>query len=755
MGTAQLDAQGRFLRVNDRYSEITGYDRSELLGGMTPLDLDHPDDRAKDDEALRRFLAGAGDYQVEKRYRRKDGQAVWVKVNATLIRDGAGEIASTAAIIEDITDRRLGEERLRVQEALLRTVTDDVRVGLAVVDRDYRYMFVNPAYAEVLGLDSGDIMGKTVPEVLGSVFETQVRPHADRALAGERVRYELRVPKRKLWSGDRYFDVVYEPREAEQSEAGILVIIVDVTARVAAVEQVRASEEHFRLVAHATRDAIWDIDLVTGKVWWNETYDQLFGGRPQDSTESWDWWAERIHQDESAIVVQSLKDAIADPTAEHWAAEYRFRCAGDQERFIQDRAFITRSADGKPIRIVGAMRDQTPQREREQREREILEAQKLESLGVLAGGIAHDFNNLLTAMIGNVGLVREGLPHQTAEHAMLMDVEDAALHAADLCRQMLAYAGQGQFQIKPVDLGGAVREMAQLLKISLSKKATLELKLAESLPPVMADSSQMNQIIMNLLTNASESIGDAEGEVVLATGLMTIGGGDIEAGWFDSDFAPGRYVFVEVRDTGTGMSEETRQRIFEPFFTTKFTGRGLGLAAVQGIVRGHKGALQVRSEVKVGSTFKVLLPVAEGVEMEKLPPEQDTTGSSAPGKGLILVVDDEEPVRRTARRILEHYGYEVLLAVDGEDGIEQFRREMNQLAGVLLDLAMPRLNGEETFRAMHALKPEIPVLLMSGYNEKRAVRRFTGQDLAGFLQKPFNPESLSRKLAAVLAPTKP
>jgi signal transduction histidine kinase/CheY-like chemotaxis protein len=382
-------------------------------------------------------------------------------------------------------------------------------------------------------------------------------------------------------------------------------------------------------------------------------------------------------------------------------------------------------------------------------DRKLQETQKLESLGVLAGGIAHDFNNLLTGILGNASLARMDLPRTSVMLPIIEQIELATHRAADLCKQMLAYSGKGLFVVQRLDLNQLVEETTHLLNISISKNCVLRFNFASALPAVNADVTQLRQIIMNLVINASEAIGSRSGVIALSTGVVRVDQDYIATLLHPGGITPGDYVFLEVSDNGVGMDAATLEKIFDPFFTTKFTGRGLGLAAVLGIIRGHKGALKVYSEPGRGSTFKILLPCADG--------SAEATGSARPwadprwrGRGTVLVVDDEETVRSVSARILEMLGFSVVLASDGREAIEKYREEPARFALVLLDLTMPHMDGEETFRQLRHLNPGVKVVLMSGFNEQEAVSRFTGKGLAGFVQKPFEMGSISAAVREVL-----
>ncbi len=413
-------------------------------------------------------------------------------------------------------------------------------------------------------------------------------------------------------------------------------------------------------------------------------------------------------------------------------------------------SFIDLECD-RPL-LLGIFRDVTEKKKQEEQrlalERKLLDSQKLESLGVLAGGIAHDFNNLLAAILGNTNLAQMQIKGSSPLTPYLKNVEKTSMRAADLCRQMLAYAGKGRFTLQYLDLNEVVRETLELLEVSITKKAGLRVELRPELPNVYADPAQIRQVVMNLVINASEAIGDRPGLIRIRTGLVHADSGYFEKAYMASELPPGDYVFVDVIDSGCGMSAETQARIFDPFFTTKFTGRGLGLAAVIGIVRGHNGALKINSEIDKGSTFKFLLPAPAPAAPQA--PSSSTTNivSHWRAGGTILVVDDDPCVRAVTTRMVEAAGFEVLQAVDGRHGVEVFSQKSEQIRAVVLDMAMPNLNGREAFEEMRRIRPDVKVLLISGFSEEEA---FEGAGPSGFLQKPFKPEDLNGKLQRMLA----
>jgi len=385
--------------------------------------------------------------------------------------------------------------------------------------------------------------------------------------------------------------------------------------------------------------------------------------------------------------------------------------------------------------------------ERKRSEAALLENQKLESLGVLAGGIAHDFNNLLVGIMGNASLLQTA-PLTDVYRETVFEILKASHRAADLTRQLLAYAGQARFDMRPVNLSALVKEISTLVHASIPKTVYVRLDLDDNAPAICADAGQIQQVIMNLVINGAESIPpNTPGVVVVRTARQEIDAEYIRAHFGAGQLEAGSYVCLEIQDTGVGMDEATRLRIFDPFFTTKFMGRGLGLSAVLGIVRAHHGALQVESRPGDGSTFQVVFPALDTTVLAE---EETTEEGDLAGHGLILVVDDEPTIRRTAKMALERYGYQVLVARDGLMAVELFEDRPDDIVLVLMDLTMPEMGGEETLRRLQAIRPDVRVILSSGYHETDVIQQFTGQRLAGFIQKPYTIRTLASKVKAGL-----
>ena len=386
------------------------------------------------------------------------------------------------------------------------------------------------------------------------------------------------------------------------------------------------------------------------------------------------------------------------------------------------------------------------EQERLKIEKQLLHTQRLESLGILAGGIAHDFNNMLTGILGNAELAlmeTDQLPSRVTK--CLETIKLITDKAAHLTRQMLAYAGKGKFTLKEIELNDFIKDICDLIKVSISKKAVLNLNLSKSEPLVIqGDPAQIEQVILNLVINASEALEDREGLISISTGKQWC-----DKKYFEStvegeltNLPEGEYAYFEVIDTGCGMDKETMGKIFEPFFTTKFTGRGLGLSAILGIVKGHGGAIKVYSEKGKGTSFKIIFPIHKAAINND---NKAKTHANLTNKTL-LIIDDEEMVRDVAKKLVEILGGNGITANDGKEGVEIFKENINNIDIVLLDLTMPKLSGEEVFREIKKLKNDVKVVLMSGYNEQDISQRLVGRGFAGFIQKPFSIEKLTEVL---------
>lgn len=416
---------------------------------------------------------------------------------------------------------------------------------------------------------------------------------------------------------------------------------------------------------------------------------------------------------------------------------------------VQDY-LIKGQADGRQIaRAIryAIERKRAEEAERQMKER-VRQTQKLESLGALAEGIAHDFNNLFTVALGHAELALMELPAASPAATHVGQILKATQRAAELSRQMLAYSGKARLVLEPVNLSRLIQDTNRMLEISVSKKIRLRYQLAEGLPAVLADPTQLRQAAMNLVLNAAEAIGDREGAITVTTLARPCDRAYLDTVGSDQRLAEGLYVGLEVADSGCGMDPATLARVFDPFFTTKFVGRGLGLAVVQGIVRSHRGAITVQSEPGRGTTFRILLPAAEAPAR----PGPPQTGVPEPwrGRGLVLLVDDEEMMRVMGTHLLERLGFSVLAAGDGAEAVKMFQARRGDIVCAILDMAMPRLNGAETLRELRQIQPDVRAIICSGYDEQQLNHKFQGLGSVAFVQKPYQLADLAQKLRLLL-----
>jgi two-component system cell cycle sensor histidine kinase/response regulator CckA len=513
-------------------------------------------------------------------------------------------------------------------------------------------------------------------------------------------------------------------------------VVIDLTAQKAAEEQLKRSRERYRDLVETIEDWIWEVDAAGRYTYVSPRVTDILGYRPDELLGKKPF---HLMPPKEAETVSRVFNNLVSAKRRIVGLENVNTHKDGHEVVLETSGVPFLDAHGKLLGYRGVDRDVT-ERKRAEEERRRLEAQlhhaqKLESLGVLAGGIAHDFNNILVAILGNADLALSEVGPRSQLRDNLVGIAEAAKRAAELCKQMLAYAGKERFVVEPVNLSDVVSEMTHILEVSISKKAILRYSFATDLPAIEADAAQLHQVVMNLITNASDALGEERGVIAISTGCIYCDREYLFEAGGSQDMAEGTYVYLEVTDSGIGMDESTRERIFEPFFTTKFSGRGLGLASTLGIVQGHRGALKVTSEPGRGSTFRVLFPtVARRVTVAE---ESSRDGSEWVGVGTVLLVDDEDAVRSVGKRMLQLVGFDVVTASGGRDALRVFSENPEDVALVVLDLTMPDMDGEETFEALRAIRRDVPVLLSSGHSELEVMQRFKEKSIAGFIQKPY------------------
>ncbi len=650
--------------------------------------------------------------------------------------------------LEDAVQQRERRFRKLVEQGGDVIALADANGILTYVSDSTLRMFGYPDATEMIG---ASMMGFVHPEDLSLAEETF---RSALGAAGVTLRATARGRRRDgawLWMEIAVTNLLNDPA------VGALVFnALDVTERRRAEEELRVALEKYRVLFESFPLGISITDAEGNIIEANEEAERLLGVRREEQV--------RRKNTSPEWRVVRLDGTLMPP--EELASERAFRgkCrVEDVEMGVarEDGSISWISVTAAPIPLehygvamtYGDISERKRVREeRLEMERRLLHAQRLESLGVLAGGVAHDFNNLLMAILGNLDLALSDLPPAAAARPSVEQAIHAAKRAADLTRQLLAYSGKGRFVVQHVDLGDLVQENMHMLRAATSRNVALRLRLSGGPCVVMADAGQMQQVIMNLITNASEAVGAGVGVVELATGVMECDAAYLSQSRLEEKPAPGHFAWLEVRDTGCGMDAATQERLFDPFFTTKFMGRGLGMSAVLGIVRGHQGAILLQSEEGRGTTLRVLFPAV--APAQKQPASEARVSSvGAPASGVVLVVDDDEMVRDLGRRMVELLGYRSLSAADGAEALRLFSAHAGEIVVVVLDLTMPQMDGVATFHALRGIRPDVRVILCSGFNEQEATRRFAHQGLAGFVQKPYVLSDLRAALARSVKPT--
>jgi PAS domain S-box-containing protein len=623
-------------------------------------------------------------------------------------------------------------EAQKSQERILSSISD----AFGALDAHWRFIYANRNLASLAQTTPEALVGrelwKVAPAFCAAGSERALRQAVESRAS---TTFEMFVPHLNRW----YETSVYP------LESGLSLCSRDITARLDAERALRESEERLRLAPEAAMVGTWTNDLQNGQLLWSPELRRLFGLSPQSFAETEEALLELVHRDDR----DTVKDFFARCKQAQIPveAEFRYSNPADETRWmlIRGRGYV--DAAGLASRLVGIAIDVTVQKQNEEKLRH---TQRLESLGVLAGGVAHDFNNLLLVIMGNASLASSLLAPQHPASAPLEQVGLASNRAADLTRQMLAYSGKGHVEIARLQVSTIIRDIERLVRSVIPKNVELKVDLRAELPFIEADAGQMHQVIMNLVLNAAEAIPEErQGTVWVRASAQCCTENATGKGLSAGQPPAGDYVTIEVEDDGIGMDEPTQARIFEPFFTTKFLGRGLGLAAVLGIIRSHKGTLRVDSTPGRGTRFQVLLAA-------KFAASQAIHGEAIAkrdlrGEGLILVVDDESSVRQLAGTILETYGYSVLTADDGYTAVELLRRCTSQPDLVLLDLSMPGLSAQQTIEQLRFLRSDLAILLSSGYAECDILRKFNNGHYLGFIHKPYTPSQLLEKVKGAIA----
>jgi PAS domain S-box-containing protein len=743
------DENSRFRFCSQTLASITGHANWRDLIGKHDLEV-FPEDTARLylAEELPIFRDGTALLNQTDPYYDAQGVQGWVSTNKWPVFDESRKVVGIFGISRDIT------ELMRVQESLrlARQSLDQVPDAIIWTDQAGRIVDCNAGACHCLDYSQQELLGSTLFAIDPSATE-QNWPETFAQLRRQRVRqFESRYRTKGGWSIPMDVQLTYICFGGKEFLCGVA---RDISARKTMEDKLRTSEASLNRAQSIAKLGSWEWDPATDQVVYSDGIFTIFGiDREHFSGNFSDLVQAAIHPEDRELVLAAGERARQTGIGQ--TVEYRIIRPDGTLRWIRAIGEFLREP-GRPLVMIGANQDITERKlmeeERLKLERQMLHVQKLESLGVLSGGIAHDFNNLLQVVLGNLDLSLMTLPEGASVRKNLEQAVIATVRASELSGMMLAYSGKGVLAIKELNLSDLVQENLPMLAAVSSRTVSFSSGLDPALPQVQADATQLLQVITNLVRNASEAIGEGRGTITLASGVRQFDAAELSASRLEEKLPGGRYVWLQVSDTGCGMDETTQYKIFDPFFSTKFTGRGLGMSAALGIMRAHRGAILLESCPGEGTTVRLLFPVAPDpheVRPAAPGPVREAAAVTIGQRATILIVDDEEMVRTLSSAMLQAFGYDTLAAVDGQDALEIFRQEGDRISLVLLDQSMPRMDGLEVFTQMRRLRPGVKVLLASGYSEDEVSERFKGLDLNGFIQKPFNVKHLAEEVLRLL-----
>ena len=746
VGIAQIGLNGEWLLVNNKLCEMLRYSEDELRR-KTLQDITYPDDWNEALAGRNQLLAGeTPSHTMEKRYVCKDGTIFWGRLHRSLVRDPDNLPRYFVSVIEDITEKIQTERALRSSEQLLTLAHSAAHLGLW--DRDLRTNVITSSgeYAGLYGL-AADHPTPTYDQWLRMVHPED-RERVQEVLQEARehrcpwdVEFRVRWPDESVhWvccKGAVYFDDSGQPVRA----AGVN---FDITERKRTESALSESEERFRRVFEEgpLGLALVGKDFHFLKV--NGALCQMVGYSEAELLQM--SFADITHPDDLGANVE-LAEKLFKHEIPLYQLQKRYVRKNGEIVWIKLTASVIRDQRDEALYGLGMIEDMT---EIKRAQEEALARQKLESLGVLAGGIAHDFNNLLGGILAEAELVEADLPPYSSPVEEIRRIKQSALRGSEIVRELMIYAGQNQKAlVEAVDVSQLAEEMLELLKVSISKHAVLSTVLRDNLPAVQGNAAQIRQVVMNLVINASEAIGEKQGVITVTTAQMS---GSENLAFNGATLPQGDYVRLQVSDTGCGMTEAVKAKIFDPFFSTKFAGRGLGLGVVQGIVRGHGGTIDLKSSPGEGTTFQVFLPCTpQRVAKIHRAISSSGVGQSKARTGTILVVEDEETLRLAVSKALRKSGFSVMEANDGSGAMDLLRAHKDEIDVVLLDVTLPGIASREVFEETQRMRPDLKVIVTSAYSKETVDSSFAGLAVEHFIRKPFRLVDIARLLGDVMS----
>jgi two-component system, cell cycle sensor histidine kinase and response regulator CckA len=731
VGIAQISLDKTWLLVNKRFCQMLGYSEAELRK-KTLREITHPDHIDESQAGRRQLLAGEiSTHTMEKRYIRKDGTVFWGRLNRSLVRDHDNLPQYVIAVLEDITDRKDAECALRDSEQRLILAQNAAHLGVCEWNLSTNAFRQSEEYARLYGL-APDHPALTLEEL-----SQRIHPE-DRELVQANVKTALE--RTHAW--DAEYRVVWPDGSIHwlHSKGAVLLdasgqpvrstgVVQDITEGKRAEAVLRESEERFRNMADTAPVLIWVSGPDKGCIFFNKGWLDFTGRTMQQ--ELGNGWADSVHPDDLDRCWEIYSSSF--DARRCFVMEYRLRRADGDYRWVLDNGIPRREPGGVFAGYIGSCVDITDLRRAQE---QALARQKLESIGVLAGGIAHDFNNLLAGVLAEAELAATELEQGDSPLEGLQRIRLAAGRGAEIVRELMIYSGQDKADpVEPVDLSRLVEEMLELLKVSISKHTILKTNLPRNLPAVLGRASQIRQIVMNLIMNASEALGD-NGGVIRVRALRAVVPSEPGPN-SPANLPPGDYLNLEVSDTGVGMTQEVQAKIFDPFFSTKFAGRGLGLAVVQGIVRDHGGAINLVSAPGQGATFEIFLPCANETAQLQRDGLAASRKQQGPREGTVLLVEDEGVLRVAVSRMLQKNGFEVIEAGDGSSALDLVRTYRDKIDVMLLDITLPGVSSREVFEQARRLRPNLKVILTSAYGREAVDASFEGLRVERFIRKPF------------------
>ncbi len=734
-----ITTDGNIIELNESFARMHGYTVSEMLN-MNLKDLDAPETARKIPERMQRLMAGESlTFEVEHYH--KDGHLFPLEVSAGLIFTGGKTYIQ--CFHRDITERKLAEARLAESESYLRSIISNEPECIKVIDEQGLLLQMNPAGLAMVEADSQEqVIGQPVLELIAPEHRTAYADLLKRVMSGETMHMKYEILGLK---GGRCWVETHAVPMQIRDQILHLAVTQDISERKRAEDALGLSKHQLSTLIEALPDAVFLKDEESRWLVANKVALELFGlsgltWHGKNETEL------KLLQPAAADALQCCieSDELAWKHKGQLFTQERIPSGDGKYRDFDviKVPLIENNGNRKGMVIVG--RDVTMQKraeeERQKLELQLHHTQKLESLGVLAGGIAHDFNNILTVILGHCFLAKEEAEFEKSYDLYFQPIENAANRAAELCRQILIYAGKSPLVQTHVKLDHLINEVVKMLQAAINKNVAIELVLENDVPMIIGDIGQIQQIVMNLIINAAEAVGDVSGLVRIILTEENIPTENVLVDVFGTHIQAGRYACIEVTDTGIGMDEETQKRIFDPFFTTKFTGRGLGLSAIHGIISSHDGAMLLSSIPGTGTTFKVLFPLHE-LHDDPVTSHIEVLPSDKSG-GTILFVEDEQTLRSMGVLLLETLGFSTLTAQNGREALDIFREQKNRIDLVLLDLIMPVMGGVEAYHELRSIDASVPVIVCSGYGIDSVADVLKNDEFARFIKKPYKPEEL-------------